>query len=296
MELGDDEAVLLGWSADSEAGGNGQAPYVVNLDEGLAGGVRERARACLPCRQLKKKCEAERPCRSCVARRCPEECVDSDKNSACYQCRSRRLRCDRQRPCSRCVQRGVPGACSVVPPPELACAPSSGHQGSGKRVKTETKGSLPGDGSPRTSGKRRKPADGSSQLEPGLPQSAALALAPVPARQAHGLAWQVVPHVQRPLPFKAGPHRFDIPVHAGKYSDVPKLSPLLKRFYEIGFDVRQIQTILNNLPASVAKELTTACRTLEQLAATRLRAITAPSAPGAEGQQASLDMVMDPKL
>ena len=257
----------MSWSADGEG--------LEGLEglEVLAGG-RERARACLPCRQLKKKCEAERPCRSCVARRCPDECVDSGKNSACYQCRSRRLRCDRQRPCSRCVQRGAPEACSVVPSLELARAQYSGHQGAGKRAKTKTEGSLPDDGSSPSSGKRRKPAAGSPDLGQGPPQSTAPAV--VQAHAADGLSWQVVPSVQRPLPFRPQSHRFDIPVQVKLWenSSAP-YSAFLKRFYEVGFDVKEMMGLLSNLPVSITQDLTAACHTLEMMTVRQSRAIQA---------------------
>ena len=100
---------------------------------------KPKAKACIPCRQLKKKCESVRPCRSCLMRGCAEDCKDDAKALACALCRrlgatavgkglyavilqsfcvltgepacSRRLKCDRQQPCSRCVQLGVAHEC-----------------------------------------------------------------------------------------------------------------------------------------------------------------------------------------
>ena len=73
---------------------------------------RKKARACIPCRQLKKKCDFVRPCGSCWARGAADSCLDDKKTVACSLCRSRRLKCDRQRPCSRCVRVGQGDACT----------------------------------------------------------------------------------------------------------------------------------------------------------------------------------------
>lgn len=74
---------------------------------------RARPRACLPCRQLKKKCDLNRPCRACWSRGCADLCQDDTKVPACTMCRARRLKCDRQRPCSRCVKSGQANACTA---------------------------------------------------------------------------------------------------------------------------------------------------------------------------------------
>jgi hypothetical protein len=73
---------------------------------------RAKSKACLPCRQLKKKCDGSRPCRSCWNKGTSEACRDDDKIPSCSMCRSRRLKCDRQRPCSRCVKSGHANACT----------------------------------------------------------------------------------------------------------------------------------------------------------------------------------------
>ena len=89
---------------------------------GLLAESRSKIIACIPCRQLKRRCEDVRPCRSCTLRGCANECVDDGRSSACALCRSRRVKCDRQRPCSRCVQRGLGHACRSLHPPALGLA------------------------------------------------------------------------------------------------------------------------------------------------------------------------------
>ena len=75
---------------------------------------RQKARACIPCRQLKKKCDYARPCSSCLVRKTEDSCQDEHKAAACSLCRNRRQKCDRQRPCSRCVQVGKGDTCASI--------------------------------------------------------------------------------------------------------------------------------------------------------------------------------------
>ncbi len=78
----------------------------------MGAATEKKSKACLPCRQLKKKCDGSRPCASCWNRGNGEACRDDDKVASCSMCRSRRLKCDRQRPCSRCVKSGNAKACT----------------------------------------------------------------------------------------------------------------------------------------------------------------------------------------
>jgi len=70
---------------------------------------KKRGRSCLKCRQLRIKCDDERPCQSCRKR--GETCEADDENISCHHCRKSKVKCDKQRPCSRCVAKGKPEEC-----------------------------------------------------------------------------------------------------------------------------------------------------------------------------------------
>eukprot|EP00961_Rhodomonas_salina_P148513 1999254-Rhodomonas_salina.1 len=66
-------------------------------------------RACFKCRQLRIKCDYQRPCHNCVKR--GEDCKTDGEKMSCIHCRKSKLKCDKQKPCSRCVKRGNPDEC-----------------------------------------------------------------------------------------------------------------------------------------------------------------------------------------
>eukprot|EP00960_Hanusia_phi_P032576 749927-Hanusia_phi.AAC.7 len=82
----------------------------------------KRDMACLPCKKSKIKCDTGRPCRRCLLRGIPEECVNQPlqlqeiipgipKAPACARCHKLKAKCDGFRPCSRCIQNNVTSEC-----------------------------------------------------------------------------------------------------------------------------------------------------------------------------------------
>ena len=62
IDFGD--AVGASGNASPEPLGNGGGDLLALLQRSAS----SKSRACIPCRQLKKRCGTERPCRSCISR------------------------------------------------------------------------------------------------------------------------------------------------------------------------------------------------------------------------------------
>ena len=68
----------IGRAMQSDEDGTGVVPAQVD---------RPKNKACIPCRQHKRKCDSLRPCRSCLMRSCADDCKDEAKGYACALCR-----------------------------------------------------------------------------------------------------------------------------------------------------------------------------------------------------------------
>ncbi|EKX46468.1 hypothetical protein GUITHDRAFT_107672 [Guillardia theta CCMP2712] len=82
----------------------------------------KRDMACVPCKKSKIKCDSGRPCRRCLLKGIPEECVNQPsvpaeivpgivKAPACERCHRLKAKCDGLRPCMRCMQQNVGVEC-----------------------------------------------------------------------------------------------------------------------------------------------------------------------------------------